>query len=38
VPAFASLLSATSSTLAPDVGPGFTSPHGLAWPDEHGRG
>src|SRR3989440_12816854 len=36
-PAFASVLSATSSTLAPGVGPGFTSAHGLAWADEHGR-
>jgi hypothetical protein len=36
--AFASLLSATSSTLAPGVGPGFTSAHGLTWADEHGRG
>src|SRR5256886_4443375 len=36
-PAFASVLSATSSTLAPGVGPGFTSAHGLTWADEHGR-
>src|SRR5947208_4850924 len=36
-PAFASVLSATSSPRAPGVGPGFTSAHGLTWADEHGR-
>ncbi len=37
-PAFASVLSAMSSTLAPGVGPGFMSAHGLTGADEHGRG